>query len=261
MDKTLSLRAVAHGQNSLLVLNGMVLCKLPTDQVVSMPVHEYIRAGENRIQVLCLEETGVTGHDALVTCDYSVQVFVELQKDRGPCTLVQAQVLFKLENSLRRGQRLRKGCLLDVSVDLPVSFQRWRYLDVLGSLPDDNNQIRLQDFVLGLQDCFRDKKVSSLLPYFSVRNREIATAYGLDHQEVHTSFSAHLEHLCASSVLCDSALDPQLWRFYAAGRSAVYALLNSRYEPLFQFQCAEPAVAFQLPMHVGVLGGEVFVLR
>lgn len=261
MDKTLLLRAVAFGQDALLALNGMILAKLKCGHEVCMPVHEFIQTGSNRIQVSILQDSLVNQSSVLAKSDCSIQVWVELQKDRGPATQVEPHVLFALEESFKRGQRIHEALLLNVQVDLSVSFPRWRYLDVLQSAAAENDQLKIQDFVLNMQGLFRTKKVSVLSPYFTHRNREIATAYGLDLQQAHTIFSAHLSRLCMSSTLEDSILDPQAWLFHAVRNSAVYALLNTQHQPLFQFQCAEDNTTIHLPMHVGVLGGEVFVLR
>ncbi|MCR2747159.1 hypothetical protein [Limnobacter parvus] len=261
MDKTLLLRAIALGQDALLALNGMILGKLNAGQEVRMPVHEFIQAGENRLQVFSLEELPDGEGSVLAKSDCSVQVWVELQKDRGSATQVEPHILFALEESFNRGQRIHKARMLDVQLDLPVSFPRWRYLDVLQSTPTESDRIKIQDFVLNMQGLFRGRKVSALSPYFTHRNREIATAYGLDLQQAHSNFTKYLNQLCMNSTLEDSMQDPQAWLFYTVRNSAVYALLNMQHQALFQFQCVEDNTTIHLPMHVGVLGGEVFVLR
>lgn len=261
MDKTLLLRAVVWGQDALLALNGMVLKMLKAGQEVRMPVHEFIQAGENRIQVFTLEKLPADDTSILVNSNCSVQVWVELLKDRGSATQVEPHILYALKESFKRGQRLHKARMLDVQLDLPVSFPRWRYLDVLQSTPTENDRLKIQDFVLNMQSLFRGKKVAALMPYFTHRNREIAAAYGLDLQQTHSSFTAHLNRLCMNGTLEDFTLDPQAWFFHPVRHSAVYALLNTQHQPLFQFQCADDHTTTQLPMHVGVLGGEVFVLR
>lgn len=261
MDKSLLLRALVLGQDALLALNGMILGKLKAGQEVRMPVHEFIQAGENRIQVLNLEELPAGEDSVLAQSDCSVHVWVELQKDRGPATQVEPHALFALEESFKRGQRMRKARMLDAKLDLPVSFPRWRYLDVLQSTPTETDRATVQDFVLNMQNLFRGKKVSALLPYFTHRNREIASAYGLDLQLTHSSFTGYLNQLCMTCTMQESMLDPQSWFFYPVRNSAVYALLNKQYESLFQFKCQQDHSTIHLPMHVGVLGGDVFVLR
>ncbi|BET27441.1 hypothetical protein EV673_1886 [Limnobacter thiooxidans] len=261
MDKTLLIRARVQGLDALLTLNGMVLCKLISDQEIRLPVHEFIQSGENRIQVLALGPQGVQFDSALAPVDCGVKVSVELQKDRGGESLVQAHVLFDLGENFKKGHRLEKGRMLDVTVNLPVSFNRWRYLDVLQSGADETDHIKIQDFVLRLAGLFQTKKVSLLLPYFSVRNQEVASAYGLDMQQAHAAISTRLNLLCSTFNLSEESLDSASWLFHKVRQSSVYALLNSRYQPLFQFESTENQNSHQWPMHVGVLGGEVFVLR
>ena len=252
MDKTLLIRAISHGSDALLCLNGMVLCKLPAGQEIRLPVHEFIQSGENRIQLVLLDGVLKNIHGRLC---------VELQKDRGADALVQPQVLYEFEKSVSRGERLASNRLIDVCVDLPVSFPRWRYLDVMQASGDEQDVQRIQDFVFNLLRLFQEKKISLLLPCFSVRNREIAIAYGLDAQQVHRDFQMHLQQVTEQGVLPDDVWDPKSWCLLPVRGAAVYALLNSQHQSLLQFQINDDGTVFQIPMHVGVLGGEVFVLR
>ena len=261
MDKSLLLRACVQGQDALLILNGMVLAKLTAGQELHLPVHEYIQSGENRIQVEAISTTVQSSGKPISACNTEAQVLVEIQKDRGPASFINANVLFKLQGSVLRGQRFNKNRVLDTRVDLPVSFPRWRYLDVMQSPADADDQERIQDFLLNLLTLFQGQKVSALLPYFSVRNREVATAYGLDLQQVHGNFASHLEQMCTHYTLNDAALDPTQWLVRPVRQSSIYALLNPEHQPLLQFNANQGGALHQWPMHVGVLGSEVFVLR
>ncbi|WP_334118777.1 hypothetical protein [Limnobacter sp.] len=261
MDKSLLLRASVKGQDALLMLNGMVLGKLTVGQELRLPVHEYIQSGENRIQVEAISSTAQNGAKPLSACNVDAQVLVEIQKDRGPGSFVNANVLFRLQGSVLRGQRFNKNRVLDTRVDLPVSFPRWRYLDVMQSPADSDDQERIQDFLLKMLTLFQGQKVSALLPYFSVRNREVATAYGLDLQQVHSTFASHLEQMCTHCTLNDKALDPAQWLVRPVRQSSIYALLNPEHQPLLQFNANQSGTLHKWPMHVGVLGSEVFVLR
>lgn len=258
MDKSLLLRAVVTSVDALLCLNGMVLSKLLSGQEVRMPVHEFIQSGENRIQVLAL---------GIPFAHCSARVCVELQKDRGSTVVVQPQVLYEFSATMQRGERLEKNRLIDVCVDLPVSFPRWRYLDVMQSCSDIDDAQKIHDFLLNLLSLLQTQKLSTLLPFFSVRNREIAAAYGLEMQQVHSSFQAYLNKLSTQADLADSVWNPASWRLYPVlGKSgemspAIYAVLNDQYEPLLQFRMRDNNTTLQWPMHVGILGGEVFVLR
>lgn len=261
MDKTLLLRASVKGQDALLSLNGMVLARLHDGRELLLPIHEYVQSGENRIQVTVLPGVSKNPDHALITQDCSATVWVELQKDRGPDVLVQPHVLFELNVSFQRGQRLRKNRLLDSTVDLPVSFPRWRYLDVLPSTHSANDVVLIEDFLLNLLAQIKAGKTTALLPFFTIRNRELAAAYGLDPQHVHGDFAAHLNHLCVHAELLESTLDPQCWQVQCVRQSPVHALLGKNLEPLLQWKCSLSGASLQLPMHVAVLGGEVFVLR
>lgn len=261
MNKTLLLRAFVSGQDALLLLNGMILAKLEAGVETRLAMHEFIQAGENRIEVLALEMQSAHGTSILAKSNCSAQVWIELHKDRGPATQVEPHLLFVFEESHKRGQRLPKSRMLDVKVDLPVSFPRWRYLDVLQSSQAEKDLLSVQDFLLNVLGLFQKKNASALSPYFTHRNREIASAYNIDLQQCHSTFTAFLNHLCTSCSLEESTLDPQGWYFRPVRNSAVYALLNQQHEPLFRFRCTQEQTTIHLPMHVGVLGGEVFVLR
>lgn len=257
MDKALLLRASVHGQDAVLNLNGMVLSKLHAGRELLMPIHEYVQSGENRIQVTVLP----SADHARASTDCGATVSVELQKDRGPDVLVQPHVLFELNASFQRGQRVIKNRLLDSTLDLPVSFPRWRYLDILPSTGGANDSILIEDFLLNLLALFKSANASALLPFFTIRNRELAAAYGLDPQRVHGDFAAHVKQLCTHAEFLESTLDPRWWNVRCIRQSPVHALLGKNHEPLLQWKCSLTGALLQLPMHVAVLGGEVFVLR
>jgi hypothetical protein len=266
MDKTLLLRASVQGQDAVLSLNGMVLSKLNDGQELLLPIHEYVQSGENRIQVTVLPsapklEASSNADHARASTDCGATVSVELQKDRGPDVLVQPHVLFELNASFQRGQRVIKNRLLDSTLDLPVSFPRWRYLDILPSTGGANDSILIEDFLLNLLALFKSANASALLPFFTIRNRELAAAYGLDPQRVHGDFAAHVKQLCTHAEFLESTLDPQWWNVRCIRQSPVHALLGKNHEPLLQWKCSLTGALLQLPMHVAVLGGEVFVLR
>lgn len=261
MDRTLLLRACVYGQDALLTLNGMVLAKLHQGRELLLPIHEYVQSGQNRIQVISLSGALENSPSPLLLQDCHASVWVELQKDRGPDLLVQPRVLFELNSSFKQGQRLKKNRLLDSMVDLPVSFPRWRYLDVLPSSRSTNDATLIEDFLVRLLAQFKTGRVSELLPFFTIRNRELAMAYGLDPQIAHADFTSHLKHLCIHSEMLESTADPQNWRIQCVRNSPVHAVLGKNHEPLLQWKCSLSGATFQLPMHVGVLGGEVFVLR
>jgi len=261
MDKTLLLRASLHGHDAVLSLNGMVLGKLHDGRELLLPIHEYVQSGDNRIQVTVLQDASSNSEQTVLSQDCSVTVHVELQKNRGPDVLVQPHVLFELNASSQRGQRLKKNRLLDSKVDLPVSFPRWRYLDLLPSTRGANDTELIEDFLVSLFAQIKATQVSSLLPYFTIRNRELACAYGLDPQLVFSDFAAHLKHCCTQAELLESAMDPQNWNLRCIRQSPVHALLGKNHEPLLQWKCCLSGTTLQLPMHVAVVGGEVFVLR
>lgn len=261
MDKTLLMRVSMLGQDALLSLNGMVLAKLQDGQELLLPIHEYVQSGENRVQVTLLSAASTNPDHGLLKHDCSATVWVELQKDRGPEVLVQPHVLFELNASCQRGQRLKKNRLLDSKVDLPVSFPRWRYLDVLPSSGGVSDSVLIEDFLLNFLAQFKAGKSAALLPFFNIRNRELATAYGLDPQNVYSNFAAHLKRLCTQADLLESTLDPQCWQIKCVRQSPIHALLGANGDSLLQWKCGQTGATLQLPMHVGVLGGEVFVLR
>ena len=261
MDKSLLLRASVQGQDALLLLNGMVLGKLTMGQELYLPVHEYIQSGENSIQVEAIPPATQAEVQSFSACDINAQVLVEIQKDRGSSSFVNPNVLFRLQGDVQRGQRLNKNRVLDNCVDLPVSFPRWRYLDVMQSPADATDQERIHDFILNLLALIQGQNVSALLPYFSVRNQEVATAYGLDLQQVHSSFANHLQQICSQYTLNDATLDPTQWLIRPVRQSSIYALLDRQHQPLLQFKKNQDGVLHQWPMHVGVLGSDVFVLR
>lgn len=257
MDKALTIRARVRGQNALLTLNGLVLCRLADGLEYKLAVHEFLQAGENRIQIIALS----ANQQGLLIHDCAFELHVELQKYRGPSVWVQPQVLFSFDDSFVRGQRLKKGRVLDTIVDLPVSFPRWRCFDVLQASADADDTLRIQDFVTQTFDLLRVGKVSALSPWFSVRNRELASAYGLELQLVHQRFCDYLSNLCRHHALSETAQNPEAWYFHRVRQSPVYALLNTQHQPLLQFQSTQNSDLLELPLHVGVLGGEVFVLR
>jgi hypothetical protein len=261
MDKLLLLRASVQQMDCLLSLNSMVVGKLKAGVELCLPVHEFIQAGANSLQLISLATSNGAACTGRATKDCDFQVSLEIRKDRGPLSLVQGTVLYQVGGSVARGDYLKDALLLDVSLDLPLAFPRWRFLDVLHTETSAADITKVEAFLLDLIRNLQAARLPEVLRIFSARNREVAAAYHLDVQQASSDFHKYLDDTCTGSSICESTLDAGNWRFHAVGKAAVYAVLNRDFNPLLQFHFPDTGRRLLVPMHLGVLGDEVFVLR
>ena len=248
--------ACVQGSNCLLMVNGFVAAFLPANVQVRVPIHEFIVSGENRLHIRSAE-----GSTHAASQNMDIALHIELYKDRGPSALVQGDAVCALSKSVEQGEFLQDGILLQLHVNLPVSFPAWRMFDLVQVETNGLDLAPVSDFMRLLRGHFTQKNVNALLPYFSNRNRELAVAYGLDAQDVFERFSAHLVRLCTECELQAEGFDPHTWRFVQVGRSCIWFLGDSNCKPVFRFQHRLTQQHYALPMHVAVLNGEVFVVR
>lgn len=255
MDKTLTLRAHVAGADAMLCLNRLPLVRVRDGQEVKLAVHEYLMAGDNQIELQSLAKQAMCAHAI------HAHLNIEIQKDRGSKVITTPTVLHTVERVVQPRERLPQQRILNAMVNLPVKFPRWRFLDLLDSLAEENDRPRLEDFVSDLLRSIEKKRIVDITPLFISRNKELALAYGLDASALHRAFCDSLLSNVESGSLAAGCSDPEQWQFRRVGQSSMYALLNQEHEPLLQFHEPESNTVHRWPMLVAVLTGDVFVIR
>lgn len=260
MDKTLFMCVDVQGMDCWVSVNQLTLALVKSGSNLRLPIHEFIQQGANRLELWPSQTNGQALH--LFKTAFSAHLRLELVKDRGPGQWVQATPVTGLKVEIQQGELRKTNVpLMDERVDLPVQFPRWRFLDLQGEPGLDEDHSRIVRFVHQLSGLFRSAQVDALLPWFSHRNRELMLAYNLDVQEGLDQFRNHLKRLCTECELVTDALDPESWQVKGSPHAPIYSVFAAGGQSVFQFLHSETRRRFQLPLHVAVLNGDVFVVR
>lgn len=258
MNKTLLMQGHHEAPRAWLMVNGLAVLLLRPGQRWVLSVHEYLSAGDNRIQVRLLDplpqgrvSVGVDSHIELV-----------VQKHRGPDVLVQGQVLYRLTGHVDALEPVEHGLILDRIVNLPIALPTWQFM----SLPErhgyDQDQALLGGFVASLLHSLERGQTAQVAALFAPRLRELAQAYQQDVVGLSRAFQAHLERLCAVAPLDDTAKDPAQWLFWPeCGQQAWRVVRQTDHTDLLAFADSASGQRWTIPIHATVLNGEVRILK
>ncbi|MCQ8895460.1 hypothetical protein NQT62_03275 [Limnobacter humi] len=256
MDKLLCLMLEPLDQRVELQLNGVVVGSVPAGSPYSRPIHEFVRAGENR---LCI--TVPSNHQHRLGRPLELNCRLVLNKHRGDQHWVEPEVLYEFTTNRAMGERLDRQRALDVAFDLPVRFPVWDFLNVPPPLVLDNLQDRLEDFLFRWIAAWDARDLDFLLPRYTRRNRELSLAYGQDHSSQQHQFGVHLQTLMSTHALDDAAREPTQWVFQSQRKSALHRVCNAQGDDLLRFVSTAGDGTWVWPHHLAVLPDDVYILR
>lgn len=256
MDKSLIVRCQARGLAVTVELNGLLLGVVQPGQDTAWPVHEFIFKGVNTLKVCHWQATEA---DRSKPCGVRLQI--ALQKNRGAHQLVQAQPISEFAHEVGEFELLSGQCLLDCPVELPVSFPRWRFLDIAPPMRTQEDLAPIHNFMARLLGYCRRRELDQLLPFYRLRNQELCAAYGLDVSQAHQEFRQRWRFCLDHGVLSAGACNPQAWQIRPSAHQGLYSLHQANLAPWLAFDFEAPVHTVAWPMHVAVVQGDVFVVR
>lgn len=248
MDSLLLLNAQIQGGSAWLWVNGVVIGLLEPGNVWSQSIHQYLLRGQNQIRI-----QRVGGADFLPKADVHVSVQIQLLgKDK-------TQTLHRW-NACHPGMKwVKAGCFLQVEADLPVQFPRWKFFDIQHMKSEPSDVVCIQYFLPDLINAILKRDFAVLHHLFSIRNKELCTAYGLDPVEFSDQFKTRVSQLSCAMEEASFQFNPLDCVCIPIGNSPLYYLSNKLDRPFLNW--GDAASAWSIPLHVAVVQRQVYVIR
>ena len=264
MERLLVLRLETSGCNAEAVINGVPLVRVGGPQAVAtLPVHEYWLAGNNELELRV--HPGPPAEPAVPEPRLSdgqawASLRLLLPRVGGVADPASARSVAQLDWAPPADEVYEAPALLRKSVDLPIAFARWRWLDA----PVIDNPAALQkdaaayllEIALGLARGNPEPLISAA----RLRLEELATAYQRPLADDVARLRQQVQRLHALQPLKPvlPSAGKLLLRPVAGGR--LLECLASDGQPLLQSPVAGGGVQ-HWPLRIAAVEGRFYVLR
>lgn len=262
MERLLLLHLEVKGAVAEVTLNGLPVVSVGAQGGrVCVPVHEYAISGSNQLSLRVGPDEApmpVVGEGRV-----AVRVLLALcQQGQSPVD-PNARVLSKLEWVSGHNERHDWPQQLSQTVELPVAFPRWRWLDapVIELSPDLTRQalLLMQQLALDLQLGHAD----GLVTQTRLRTEELALAYQRSPESVAQGLRDQIQRLYEAKALRVKPPDAAglVLRPLAGGR--LLDCLGPDGDPVLRTPPAEDPTQPQVfwPLRMAYVSGQFYVLR
>ena len=274
MERLLILRLEAAGCHAEAVLNGVPIASVdgrtvPGTHTASIPVHEFTLAGGNRLGlVINPPPLGLPGHQPpppptphVADGQTWVKLRLLLPRQGQPASENSARTLAQLDWAVPENEVYETPLTLQQTVDLPVTFPRWRWLDA--PVVDVTPALKMQAlaFIQRLAIDLTRGDPESFIAAARLRFEELALAYQHDPADEVARFRAHIQQLSASKTLRitpPTAADLVL-RPVADGR--LLDCLSPTGQAVLRTLPTEAGTSHAWPLKLAVVDGQFYVLR
>lgn len=227
MQRLLLLRLEATGCAAEAGVNGIPVARTPPGGgVMCLPIHEFTMAGGNGLDLVIEPAPLVPGADPVPSqsriVDQGVSASLRLLLPRlgSPASALEARTVGLIEWAPQSVEVIDTPLRLELAVDLPVSFPRWRWLDApeVGNVVSLATEIAL--FLKGLAVSLARGDPENLISAARLRFEELAVAYQRSPVEDLARFRAHIQTTHAKFPLRPILPTPQtlVLRSCARGR-------------------------------------------
>jgi hypothetical protein len=263
MERLLVLRLESLGVAAEASLNGVPLARTrATGGAVTVPIHEFTCAGSNALE-LAIEPpppgAAAAPRPLLSNGQQGASLRLLLPRIGQAAHPENARTLAQIDWAPPTGDVTQQPLVLRQSVDLPIAFPRWRWLDAppvsdTAALLDAAASF-LQAVVLGLQR----GDAEPLLQAVRLRFDELAQAYQREPAEemARLRLAVQQQHALAPLAFPMPAADALLLRPVAGGR----LLECLRPDGQAALQCPRDGGVWALPLRVAVIEGRFYGLR
>jgi hypothetical protein len=274
MERLLLLRIEAAGCQAEAVLNGVPVASVdgrtvPGTHVACVPVHEYTLAGSNRLALV------INPHPAGLPTNQPppppapnvadgqtwVKLRLLLPRQGQPASENSARTLAQIDWALPENEVYETPLLLPQTVDLPVTFPRWRWLDAPVVEVTPTLKMQALAFVQRLAIDLSRGDPDSLIAAARLRFEELALAYQRDTAVDVTRFRAHVQQLSASKTLriVPPTVADLVLRPVADGR--LLECLSPTGQPILRTVPTDAGASHAWPLKLAVVDGQFYVLR
>jgi hypothetical protein len=274
MERLLLLRIEASGCHAEAVINGVPVAgvdgrTVPGVHVACVPVHEYTLAGGNRLSlVINPHPLGLPANQPPPPPTPNVaegQTWAKLRlllpRQGQPASENSARTLAQLDWGLADGEVYETPLLLQQTVDLPVTFPRWRWLDA--PVVDITPALKMQAlaFLQRLAIDLMRGDPEGFIAASRLRFEELALAYQRDPAVDVARFRSHVQQLHASKALriIPPAVTDLVLRPVADGR--LLDCLGPTGQAIMRTVPTEAGASHAWPLKLAVVDGQFYVLR
>lgn len=264
MDRLLVLRIEASGYRAEAVFNGIPLARVDAQQsVATLPIHEFTLAGANELELVI--EPGAPGAAAAPEPGLSdgkawASVRLLLPRVGSVAHPASARTLAQIDWAPPADELYETPLSLRRSVELPISFPRWRWLDapVIADSPTLKQEVAA--YLLEVAVALTRGNPEPFIQATRLRLEDLAQAYQRNLADDVARLRGHLLRLHAAQPLKPTlpAAAKLLLRPVAGGR--LLECLAGDGSPLLQSPTAGGA-RIAWPMRLAAIDGRFYVLR
>jgi hypothetical protein len=264
MDRLLVLRLESSGCSAEAALNGVPLARVDALQsVATLPIHEYTLAGANELELVV--EPGVPGADVAPEPGLSdgkawASLRLLLPRVGSIAHPASARTLAQIDWAPPGDELYEVPLSLRKSVELPISFPRWRWLDapVIENSPTLKKDIAA--YLLEIAVALARGNPEPFIQATRLRLEDLAQAYQRNLADDVTRLRSRLLQLHAAQPLKPTlpSAAKLLLRPVAGGR--LLECLAGDGTPLLQSPLSGGA-SIAWPMRLAAIDGRFYVLR
>lgn len=271
MDRLMCLQVTSSGEAVEALVNGMPVARLPAGGGSRcVTVHEYLLAGANRI-ALSVAPPPLTAGTAQPAAPAQPRLAATASAVRARLMLLRqgkradddARVLGEVGWAVAEGEAFEAPTVVERTLELPVTFARWRWLDAPVITLGPSERQAVLSFVQRLAFDLSRGNPEALLTASRLKFEELALAYQWPAEQAQARLRAQVQQLYEAQAL--KALVPPtaeglLLRPVAGGR--LLDCLNPLGAPVLSVPTDAATAATQAwPLRLALVEGKAYVLR
>ena len=264
MERVLMLMLEAVGCAAEARLNGMPVASLgASGGRATVAVHEYTMSGRNQL-ALSIGGAAVAQQapqPRIATAAVWARARLMLVRQGHSPADEQARELAVLDWSAAEGSSYETPALRQSEVDLPVAFQRWRWLDAPPIELTPGVQRQVLEFVQQLALEFGRGNPEPWLAAARLRFEELALAYQRPVAEAVQRFREQLQalHVAKALKIVPPSADELVLRPLVEGR--LIDCVSPLGAPVLRTQNDAPLANHAWPIRLAMVEGKIYVLR
>lgn len=248
-------------------LNGMPIARAhPGQPRIALPVHEYTLSGANRLELVVWPHPAAgsaspapTPQALVASGRAAAHARLLLPRVGNVTDESSARTLAQLDWAPAAGTGFEAPLSLQVDVQLPVSFPRWRWLEAPAVADPSGLPPQAVAYLRPLADSLAAGDPEPFLTAVRLRTDEIAAAYQQDPREATARLRQHLVACFEAGRLRWQPLDALLLRPVAGGR--LLECLSPEGQPALCTETDDDGRSLALPLRMAFLESHFYVLR
>lgn len=263
MERLLLLRLRSVGCAAEARINDIPVARTPASGgQVNVPVHEYLLSGTNQLTLLL--DPGAPGLPAaprLAAQPLAAHAGLLLPRIGQPGSPLSARTLAELELAVPEGEIYTAPLAAQRSTELPISFPRWRWLDLPPVADAAAVQPLVAAFVQGLAVSLAKGDPEPFLQAARLRFEELAVAYQKPVAELAARWRARIQMLYATKAVRMVLPAPTELHLRPCAGGRLLECMDAAGQPILRTEAAPDGSSHAWPLRVGVVEGHCHVMR